>query len=479
MTNPLLELKQLGQSIWLDSIRRGHIRSGGLQKLIDGDGISGETANPSIFEKAIAGSHDYDDAIRKLVNAGKSALEIYETLAIADVRMACDVFRPTYDATKGADGFVSIEVSPKLAHDTPGTIAEAKRFFKAVNRPNVMIKIPGTQEGVPAIEECLYEGVNINITLLFAVQAYEEVAWAYIRALERRAGEGKPINRVASVASFFVSRIDTLADKLLADKLKTEIDPARKAKIELLGGKAAIANAKIAYALFKKIFADPRFTALKKKGARVQRPLWASTSTKNPQFPDTLYVDTLIGPDTINTLPLETIDAFREHGKPRVSIEDDLDGARQTLQDLDAVGVHIDAVTAQVLDEGVAKFDQALEQLLQSIETKIVAAASERQSAALGDHLNAVSENLAAAEQNQVAARVWKKDAALWKSDPAHQAIIANAATNTGRAAGSRSFQKKAKPFHANHAQIKDSRQRGDEEAGIDADDHPRYENGE
>ncbi len=319
--NPLLELKNLGQSVWLDSIRRGHIESGELQKMIDQDGIAGETANPSIFEKAIAGSHDYDDAIRQQVNAGKSALEIYETLAIADVQMACDVFRPTYDATEGADGFVSIEVSPKLAHDTQGTITEAKRFFKAVNRPNVMIKIPGTKEGVPAIEECLYAGLNINITLLFAVQAYEEVAWAYIRALERRAAVGKRIDRVASVASFFVSRIDTLADKLLADKMKATNDPALSAKLEALGSKTAIANAKIAYVRFKAIFDDPRFLALKQKGARVQRPLWASTSTKNPHLPDTLYVDTLIGSDTINTLPFETIDAFRDHGEPRMTIE--------------------------------------------------------------------------------------------------------------------------------------------------------------
>jgi len=369
-TNPLLELKELGQSVWLDSIRRGHILSGELKKMVDQDGIAGETANPSIFEKAIAGSHDYDDAIRKLVNAGKSALEIYETLAIEDVQMACDVFRPVYDATKGADGFVSIEVSPKLAYDTQGTIAEAKRYFKAVNRPNVMIKIPGTKEGVPAIEECLYSGVNVNITLLFAVQAHEEVAWAYVRALERRVAEGKPVDRIASVASFFVSRIDTLADKLLADKVKATTDPALKAKLEALGGKAAIANAKLAYALFKKIIADPRFIALKKKGARVQRPLWASTSTKNPKYPDTLYVDTLIGPDTINTLPQETIDAYRDHGKPRVTIEDDMDGARQVFQDLESVGVSMKAVTQQVLDEGVVKFDQALDQLLASIEKK-------------------------------------------------------------------------------------------------------------
>lgn len=424
MSNPLIDLKQLGQSVWLDSIRRGHIQAGGLAQLIAQDGICGETANPSIFEKAIAGSADYSDAIRKLIDRGKSALEIYETLAIEDVQMACDVFRPVYDQTDGADGFVSIEVSPKLAHDTAGTIAEAKRFFKAVNRPNVMIKIPGTPAGVPAIEECLYQGVNVNITLLFAVEAYEQVAWAYIRALERRVKEGKAIRHIASVASFFVSRIDTLVDKLLQDKMRAATDPATKANLEALGGKAAIANAKMAYQLFKKIFSDPRFLALKKKGARVQRPLWASTSTKNPAYPDTLYVDTLIGPNTINTLPFETIDAFRAHGKARLTLEDDVDGARQVLEQLASVNISMPAVTRQVLDEGVEKFDQAFDQLLASIQAKIVAAASVRHSAVLGDYLNAVSENLAAAEQNGVANRIWQKDATLWKTAPAHIAEI-------------------------------------------------------
>jgi transaldolase len=251
-----------------------------------------------------------------------------------------------------------------------GTIADAKRLFRAVNRPNVMVKIPGTQEGVPAIEECLYSGVNVNITLLFAVSAHEAVMWAYIRGLERRAKEGKPIDRIASVASFFVSRIDTLGDKLLADKAKAMTDAALKTKLESLQGKAAIANAKMAYALFKKIFNDPRFSALQAKGARVQRPLWASTSTKNPKYPDTLYVDALIGRDTVNTLPPETIDAFRDHGKPRLTIEDDLAGARKMLQDLESVGVSMDAVTQQVLDEGVVKFEQAFDQLLASIEGK-------------------------------------------------------------------------------------------------------------
>jgi len=369
--NPLLELKQLGQSIWLDNIRRGHILSGELKKLIDEDGISGETSNPAIFEKAIAGnSADYAAEMQKLVIAGKSAFDIYDALSIEDVRMACEVFRPIYDRTAGADGFVSIEVAPSLARKTTETIADAKRLFKAVNCPNVMIKIPGTPEGVPAIEECLYAGLNINITLLFSIEAYEAVAWAYIRALERRAAEGKPIDRIASVASFFVSRIDTLADELLTGKAKTEANPALKAKIEALRGKAAIANAKLAYQLFKKLFADPRFVALKAKGARVQRPLWASTSTKNPNYPDTLYVDPFIAPDTVNTLPPETVDAFRDHGKPKIRIEDDLDGERRILRDLESVGISMEAVTQQVLEEGIVKFAKAFDQLLASIEKK-------------------------------------------------------------------------------------------------------------
>jgi len=372
MPNPLIELKKLGQSIWLDNIRRGDILSGRLKKLIDEDGISGETSNPTIFEKAIAGNAaDYADAMRELIRAGKNAREIYDALSIADVQMACDVFRPIYEATHGADGYVSIEVSPHLAHDTAGTIADAQRLFRAVNRPNVMIKIPGTRAGVPAIEECLYAGVNVNITLLFAVEAYEEVAWAYIRALERRAAEGKPIDRIASVASFFVSRIDTLTDKLLDEKIAATNDATQQARLRALQGKAAIANAKIAYQSFKRIFADARFAALRARGARVQRPLWASTSTKNPRYPDTLYVDTLIGPDTVNTLPPETIDAFRDHGTPRLTLEENLEDAQQTLRDLASVGIALSAVTRQVLDEGIVRFQQSFDQLLASIERKM------------------------------------------------------------------------------------------------------------
>lgn len=428
--NPLHDLEALGQAIWLDSIRRGQIVSGELKRLIDEDGLSGETANPTIFEKAIGGSTDYDEIIRQLAERGRSPLEIYEHIAIQDVRMACDVFRPVYDRTGGADGFVSIEVSPKLAYDTQGTVEEAKRFFREVNRPNVMIKIPGTPEGVPAIEQCLYEGVNINITLLFAVQAYEEVAWAYIRALERRRAEGKPIDRIASVASFFVSRIDTLADKLLQDKLRASQDPELNAKLEWLGGKAAIANAKMAYQRFLAIFGDPRFRALRDQGgARVQRPLWASTSTKNPHYPDVLYVETLIGPDTINTLPLETIDAYRDHGHPRVTITEDLDDARRVLTTLEEVGISLDKITAQVLKEGVQKFDDSLNQLLEGIKVKrdaMIRHSEKHMHASLGDYQAAVDAALGQADQNRLAERIWRKDPTLWTREPEHQAIIRN-----------------------------------------------------
>jgi transaldolase / glucose-6-phosphate isomerase len=425
-TNPLLDLKKLGQSIWLDSIRRTHITSGGLKKLIDDDGLTGETSNPAIFEKAIAGSNDYDDDMRDLIAAGKSALEIYEALAIKDVQTACDVFRPVYDVTQGADGFVSLEVSPKLARDTNGTIAEAKRLFAAVDRPNVMIKIPGTKEGVPAIEECLYSGLNINVTLLFAIEAHEAVAWAYVRALERRAAEGKPVDRIASVASFFVSRIDTLGDKLIVEKIRATNDHALKVKLESLQGKAAIANAKLAYQLYKTVFGDKRFLALKKKGARVQRPLWASTSTKNPNYPDTLYVDTLIGPDTINTLPAETIDAVRDHGKVYPTIEVDVTGAKQQLADLESLGISLKAITDQVLDEGVVKFEQAFDQLLGGVESKIVAAVNLRHSANLGACQREVDAAFETTKSGKVAERVWKKDPALWKPNPAEQNEIAD-----------------------------------------------------
>jgi transaldolase len=367
--HPLLQVKALGQSLWLDSIRRGHILSGGLKRLIEQDGISGETSNPAIFEKAIGGSADYAEAIEQLLARGRGALETYETLAVDDVRMAADAFLPVYEESEGRDGFVSLEVSPHLAFDTAGTAAEALRLFQRVGRPNLMIKIPGTPQGLPAIEECLCQGVNVNVTLLFAVPTYEAVAWTYLRALERRAAEGMPIGRIASVASFFVSRIDSLVDPLLEAAARASAPPAAAA-LERLRGKVAIANAKRAYARFRQICAGPRFAALQAKGARPQRPLWASTSTKDPRYRDVLYVESLIGRGTVNTLPLETIDAFRDHGRARASLDEDEDGAESTLRELAAAGISLDAVTDQLLEQGLRKFAEPFDKLLGSIEAQ-------------------------------------------------------------------------------------------------------------
>lgn len=375
--NPLLALEGFGQSVWLDSIRRGHILSGELARMA-GEGVRGETSNPAIFEKAIAGSSDYDTAIRELLGEGCSALETYEALAVADVQMAADVFRPIYEASDGGDGYLSLEVSPHLAHDTAGTLAEARRLWERVGRPNAMIKIPATPEGLPAIEECLYQGINVNVTLLFAVPVYEQTADAYLRALERRLTEKLPVDRLASVASFFVSRIDTLADERIEERASALHDPAARAELTSLQGRVAIANAKLAYQSFKSLCAEPRFRALAERGARVQRPLWASTSTKNPRYRDVLYVESLIGPDTVNTLPFETIAAFRDHGRARPTIEEDVDGARLTIERLAQAGVSLPAITQQVLEEGLRKFAEPFEKLLRAIEAKRATPAATR-----------------------------------------------------------------------------------------------------
>ncbi len=377
--NPLKSLGALGQSVWLDYIRRNELTSGHLKELIDNDGVSGVTSNPTIFEKAIAGSTDYDAEIRKLVEAGEVTAEIFETLETQDIRAAADLFRPLYDRTEGRDGFVSIEVAPTLARNTKGTIEEAHRLWKEVDRPNILVKVPGTAEGLPAIEQLLAEGININITLLFANERYEEVAWAYVSALEKRVREGKPVDRIASVASFFVSRIDTLADAQLDAKVAAAKSANEKQSLEALRGKTAIANAKFAYVKFKEICAGPRFQALTKKGARVQRMLWASTGTKNPQYSDTLYVDTLIGPDTINTMPVATMNAYRDHGKPRTTIEEGLDDARKTLQQLAAAGIDLAAITRKLEDQGVDSFAKDYEKLLAALAEKRKQYSPERQ----------------------------------------------------------------------------------------------------
>jgi len=369
-TNPLIELTKLGQSIWNDNIERKLITSGELKRLIDEDGLSGVTSNPAIFEKAIAGSDLYADQLRELATQGKSPMEIYEALAIRDIQMTADVLKEVYDRTGGADGFVSLECSPLLANDTAGTIEEARRLWGLLDRANVMIKIPGTQAGMPAIEQCIYEGININITLLFSLQAYEQTMEAYIRGLERRAAENKSITNIASVASFFVSRIDTAADKELERRIEKATDEAEKAKLQSLLGRIAIANAKVAYQRYKKIFHGERFAALKQNGARVQRPLWASTSTKNPVYPDVYYVEALMGPETVDTLPPATIVAFRDHGRPRVTIEDNMDDERAVLARLEEVGISLDQVTAHVLADGVRLFVEPFEKLLKTIESR-------------------------------------------------------------------------------------------------------------
>jgi transaldolase len=369
--NPLKQLDKYGQSVWHDYIRRKELLSGGLKKRIDEDGLLGVTSNPSIFEKAIAGSDDYDESIRQFVGEGLDAPKIFEKLAIEDIQKATDEFRGVFEKTKGRDGYVSLEVSPLLAHDTKGSLEEARHLFAAVKRPNLMIKIPGTKEGLPAIEQALTEGININITLLFGMERYAEVANTYLKALEKRVAEGKAIDHVASVASVFVSRIDTLVDEKLEARLTAAKTPEERKNVERLVGRVAVANTKMIYQKYKEIFLTPRFEALAKKGARVQRPLWGSTSTKNPNYSDILYVQELIGRNTVNTMPTATIDAYRDHGKPEAdTIEQGLDEARNVIAALPEVGIDLGAVTQQLEDNGVEAFANDYKKLLESIEEK-------------------------------------------------------------------------------------------------------------
>lgn len=369
-TNPLIELTKLGQSIWYDSIERKLITSGKLKRLIDEDGLSGVTSNPAIFEKAIAGSDLYVDQLREVAETANSPQEIYEALAIRDIQTAADVMAEVYDRTGGKDGFVSLECNPILANDTQATIEETRRLWRLVDRRNVMIKIPGTAEGIPAIEQGIYEGININITLLFSLHAYDQTMEAYIRGLERRAAENKPIDNISSVASFFVSRIDTAVDKELERRIEQTADAEEKEKLQSLLGRIATANAKLAYQRYNKIFHGNRFAAMKQKGAQLQRPLWASTSTKNPVYPDVYYVEALIGSETIDTLPPATLEAFRDHGRPRVSIEDNIEQEKAILARLEEVGISLDQVTEHVLTEGVRLFVEPFEKLLKTIESR-------------------------------------------------------------------------------------------------------------
>jgi transaldolase len=372
MSNPLTELVSFGQSFWLDNIRRGFTRSGELKRLIEDDGLRGETSNPTIFEKAVAESDDYDSDIRELVTAKKSADQIYDILTTDDVRDACDVFRPVYDSTKGADGFVSIELPPQLARNTKGSIEEARRLWAIVDRPNVMIKVPATDEGMPVIRALLAEGINVNITLMFGEKYYEGVIDAFTSGLEDRLNKGLPLQQLASVASCFVSRIDTEADKRI-EALAATADAAAKAKLQGLLGKAALANAKRLYALYKRSIASDRFKRLEAAGARRQRPLWASTSTKNPKYPDTYYVEALIGPDTVDTMPPATIDAFRDHGKAAATLDGGYDAADATIAQLESVGISLKDITDKLLADGLVAFEKSYQQLVDVIGKKVAA----------------------------------------------------------------------------------------------------------
>jgi transaldolase/glucose-6-phosphate isomerase len=459
-TNRLAEVYQLEQSIWYDNIRRGLITSGDLQRLIDDDAVVGVTSNPTIFEKAIDGSADYDDAIRTLVSSGVTdPMQIFESLAVEDIQRAADVLRPIYDRTNGRDGYISLEVSPMAANDTHTTIEEARHLFRRANRPNVMIKIPATAEGLPAIEQMIYEGVNINVTLIFSLQRYREVTESFIRGLEHRGRDGQPVTGIASVASFFVSRVDTLVDKLLDDKIAATDDDAGKDELRGLQGKAAIANARLAYETFQEIFHGERFAELRAQGAAVQRPLWASTSTKNPHYRDVLYVEELIGPETVDTMPPATIVAFQDHGVAKVTLDQDLPGMHAMMDRLKSAGIDMAEVTHQLELEGVKSFADSYNKLIESTREKAARLAREmqqhgeggqaaattaaagtaaaaapsgqsapnlagREKAELGVLQSEVDAALERADREQWAKRVWQKDPTLWKPAGSDQSEI-------------------------------------------------------
>ncbi|WP_373542108.1 transaldolase [Chamaesiphon sp.] len=374
--NPLLEIEQeYGQSIWMDNLSRDLLTTGELAELIDTRGVLGITSNPAIFEKAIAGNAIYDNQIEAGIEAKKSLNDIYESLIFTDIRHACDILRPVYDRTNGIDGYVSIEVPPTIAADTASTITEARRYYGEIDRSNVMIKIPGTPEGLPAVEQMISEGISVNVTLLFSVASYVESAWAYIRGLETRAAQGDDISNISSVASFFLSRIDTNIDAKLDQLLKNLSDPTKTEKISALKGKIAIANAKVAYQEYKKIIATDRWQQLAAKGARVQRLLWASTGTKDPSYSDVMYVDGLVGPDTVNTLPPNTIEACADHCDPASRIEAGVDEAYRliaSLKDPD-VNIDLDSVMGELLIDGIDKFVKPFDSLMKSLDGKVKA----------------------------------------------------------------------------------------------------------
>ena len=416
MTSPIQELRRQGQSLWLDNIRRQLITSGEMARLRD-EGVTGVTSNPTIFEKAISGSSDYDETLVRLVGSGREPDEILWELMLEDIRAAADVFRPVYDETGGADGFVSIEVSPGVALDTQGTIEMARDLFQRAARPNVMVKIPATREGLPAIRQMIGEGVNINVTLIFSTERYDEVVEAFMSGLEdlRRAG-GDP-SRVASVASFFVSRVDTKVDKLLERKIEDATTPAEKERLRGLFGKAGIGNSRMAYEHWKQLHSGNRWDSLRTDGARAQRCLWASTSTKDPRYPDTMYVEELIGPETVDTVPPATLAAFREHGEVRRSLDEDLPAVRRQLRELADVGVDLRVVTAELEEEGVQLFAKSFDSLLGTLEKEaadIRAGKGPRQWHSLGTLQPLVDEAVAKLQQDDAPRKVWSRDPSFW-----------------------------------------------------------------
>lgn len=408
-TNPLRDLHRFGVSVWYDYVSRSLISSGELKRLIDEDGVRGVTSNPTIFEKAIGGSSDYDEAIRREAKPGMAPMDLFEKLAVADIQAACDAFRALYDETKAGDGFVSLEVAPSLARDAAGTLKDGLRLWRAVNRPNLMIKVPGTVEGLKAFEDLTAEGVSVNVTLLFSLERYAAVAEAHLKGLERRAAAGKDLSKVASVASFFVSRVDSSIDAVLEKRS----EPEAKALL----GKGAIANAKLAYQHGKKVYSSARFGALKSKGALAQRLLWASTGTKNPAYRDTLYVEELIGPDTVNTMPPATVDAHRDHGVNRPSIEEGVAEARAQWEALPKYGVDIPGIMVKLEEDGLSSFSKSFETLMGKLAAK---------RALLEAEFAAVDAGLAELEKARFSERLWAKDAALWKDEKDHQKLIKN-----------------------------------------------------
>lgn len=430
--NPILEIAGQGQSIWYDYIQRGMIWTGALHQMVKGDGLRGVTSNPAIFEKAIGGSRDYHAAAGAVVRTGAGAAEVFERLAVEDIQLACDVFGPVYAETGRRDGFVSFEVSPHLAHDTEATVADAVRVWRRIDRENLMVKIPATPAGVPAIERAIAAGINVNVTLLFAVEAYEAVAEAYLAGLERLIAGGGDPSKVASVASFFVSRIDSLVDKTIDERLAKGPGPELAEKLGSLRGKVAIANAKLAYRSYQRLIESPRWKALAAKGARPQRLLWASTGTKNPKYRDVVYVEELIGPDTVNTVPEQTYNAFKDHGRVRASLTEDLAGAERTMRALEETGISMKGVTDRLLAEGVVLFADAFDRLIGAVEKRrreLLGTRVPSDAARLGAHEPIVAARLETLRSSGFTRRLWAKDGTLFGSE---RADVENAARFMG-----------------------------------------------